>query len=81
MKKFKERLVEALKICHEMQEGSDELKVVCPELKKLVEDQAKLAEDLMRILFIESLKRGCPDVFDEALEEFNQWLEATRAIH
>jgi hypothetical protein len=81
VKKFKERLVEGFKICHMMQEGSEEAKVVCPELKKLAEGQAKLAEDLMRILFIESLRRGCPDVFDEALEEFIQWLEATRTIH
>ena len=81
MKKFKEVLIECFKVCHEMQEGSEELKVVCPELKKLAEGQEKLAQDLTRILFIESLKRGCPDVFDEALEEFNQWLEASRTIH
>jgi hypothetical protein len=81
MKRFKERLIECFKICHALQEGSDELKVACPELKKLVEDQEKLAEGLTRALFFESLRRGCPDVFDDALEEFNQWLKVTRTIH
>jgi hypothetical protein len=81
LEKFKERLIECFKICHALQEGSDKLKVACPELKKLVEDQEKLAEGLTRALFFESRRRGCPDVFDEALKEFNQWLKATRTIH
>lgn len=81
LEKFKDTIVECFKICHVLQEGSGELKVVCPELKKLAEDQEKMAEGLTRALFFESLNRGCPDVFNEALEEFNQWLELTTTLH